>query len=64
MDEKPSWKFPRINRGQAIFLWIVGVIALLAGYNSSLEYGDPTIAYIVSVVAILLALSYRSADKK
>ena len=50
----------RANKGQAIFAWIAGIIALLIALTQLGEYdGAPALPSIVGVLLILWALSYK-----
>lgn len=55
---------PTPNKGQAIFLWLVGIISLiaavlLAGRPSYADAGSPLPAVLIGIVSILVALGYR-----
>lgn len=54
-----------INRKQAIFLWIVGVMAILASLGQAIDAFSERSAWptlLLGVVSIFIALSYRKPE--
>lgn len=57
-------KLPEPNKGQAVFLWIVGVVSLFFAFgnlinNDPYTASSPIWPALIGIAAIMVALGYR-----